>query len=81
MFMFALRNVFRQRTRTALTLTAIALGVASLILAGGYVEDTLVQLREATIKSGLGICKSTKRAFTRVGPTSVRLPDRGRAGN
>jgi len=54
MFMFALRNVLRQRTRTALTLAAIALGVASLILAGGYVEDTLVQLREATIKSRLG---------------------------
>ena len=40
--------------RTALTLAAIALGVASLILAGGYVEDTLMQLREATIKSRLG---------------------------
>ena len=54
MLMFALRNVLRQRTRTTLTLAAIALGVVSLILAGGYVEDTLVQLREATIKSRLG---------------------------
>ncbi len=54
MFLFALRNVLRQRTRTLLTLAVIALGVASLILAGGYVEDTLVQLREATIKSRLG---------------------------
>jgi putative ABC transport system permease protein len=51
---FALRNVMRQRTRTALTLAAIALGVASLLLSGGYVEDLLIQLREATIHSRLG---------------------------
>jgi len=50
----ALRNVLRQRLRTALTLAAIALGVASLILSGGYVEDLLIQLREATIHSRLG---------------------------
>jgi putative ABC transport system permease protein len=46
--------VLRQKTRSSLTLAAIALGVASLILAGGYIEDTLLQLREATIKSRLG---------------------------
>jgi putative ABC transport system permease protein len=54
MFTLALRNVLRQRTRTLLTLAAIALGVASLILSGGYIEDLLVQLREATIRSQLG---------------------------
>jgi putative ABC transport system permease protein len=51
---FALRNVLRQRTRTLLTLAALALGVASLVLTGGYVEDILIQLREATIHSRLG---------------------------
>lgn len=54
MLRLALRNVLRQRTRTALTLAAVALGVASLILAGGYVDDALTQLRESTIKSRLG---------------------------
>ena len=54
MFKLALRNVLRQQTRTALTLAAIGLGVAGLILGGGYVEDILVQLREATIHSQLG---------------------------
>ena len=54
MITLALRNVLRQRMRTALTLGAVALGVASLVLAGGYVEDALVQLRESTIKSRLG---------------------------
>src|SRR3954452_22973534 len=54
MLKLALRNILRQRTRTALTLCAIGLGVASLILSGGFVQDILLQLREATIRSQLG---------------------------
>ena len=38
-FLFALRSVFRQRVRSAGTLAAISLGVAGLILAGGFVQD------------------------------------------
>ncbi len=37
-----------------MTLLAIGLGVASLILAGGFVEDVLIQLRESTIHSQIG---------------------------
>ena len=54
MFQLALRNVFRHRLRTALTLAAIMLGVVGLILSGGFIEDVLLQLREATIHSQLG---------------------------
>ena len=54
MFKLAIRNVLRQPARTALTLAAIALGVASMLLSGGFVEDILLQLREATIRSQLG---------------------------
>ena len=54
MLKLALRNVLRYRVRTALTLSAIALGVAALIIAGGFVEDVYVQLGEATIRSQLG---------------------------
>ena len=54
MLKLALRNILRQRARTSLTLTAIALGVASLVLSGGFVEDILLHLREATIHSQLG---------------------------
>ncbi|MGC1819211.1 MAG: FtsX-like permease family protein [Casimicrobiaceae bacterium] len=50
----AARNLVRQRTRTLLTLASVALGVASLILARGFVDDVLWQLREATIRSQLG---------------------------
>jgi len=54
MLKLALRNIGRQGLRSALTLAAIALGVAGLILAGGFVEDVFVQLGEATIHSQLG---------------------------
>jgi len=50
----AYRNVSRQRTRTALTLSVIATGVAGLILSGGFVEDALRTLRESTIHAQLG---------------------------
>ena len=51
---FALRNVFRQRIRSAGTLAAISLGVAGLILAGGFVQDIFYQLGEAVIHSQSG---------------------------
>jgi putative ABC transport system permease protein len=53
-FRIAFRNIVRQGARTWLTLAAIALGVATLVLSGGFVEDILGQLREATIHSQLG---------------------------
>ena len=54
MFRLALRNVARHRLRSALTLAAIASGVVGLVLSGGFIEDSLLQLREATIHSQLG---------------------------
>jgi putative ABC transport system permease protein len=54
MWKLAARNILRHKTRTALTLGAIALGVIGLILTGGFVEDIFTQLREATIHSQLG---------------------------
>ena len=50
----ALRNLARQRTRALLTLASVGVGVVSLILAGGFIDDILGQLREATIRSQLG---------------------------
>lgn len=61
MLKLAFRNILRQRTRAGLTLAAIALGVASLILSGGFVEDILLQLRESTIRSQLGHLQVYKR--------------------
>lgn len=54
MWMLALRNILRQKSRTAMTLAAIAFGVAGLVLTGGFIADVLTQLGEATIHSQLG---------------------------
>jgi putative ABC transport system permease protein len=62
-FSFALRNVFRQRARSAGTLAAIALGVVGLILAGGFVQDIFFQLGEAVIHSQSGHIQVTKKAY------------------
>lgn len=51
---FALRNLARQKARTAMTLASIMFGVIGLILSGGFIEDIFVQLREVTIHSRLG---------------------------
>ncbi len=50
----ALRNIFRQKARTAMTLAAVVLGVAGLILAGGFVKDIFFQLGEAIVHSQTG---------------------------
>lgn len=63
MFKLALRNVFRHKTRSALTLIAISFGVIGLILSGGFVADVFVQLAEATIHSQLGHVQVAKPGF------------------
>jgi putative ABC transport system permease protein len=58
-----LRNVFRQHARSAGTLAAIALGVAGLILAGGFVQDIFFQLGEAVIHSQSGHIQVTQKGY------------------
>ena len=67
MLKLAFRNMFRHRTRTALTLGVIVLGVVGLIVAGGFVEDVFVQLRESTIHSRFGHLQVYKAGYLRVG--------------
>ena len=54
MLRLALRNVFRHRFRSAMTLAAIAFGVSGLVLSGGFVRDIFIQLGEALIHSQSG---------------------------
>jgi putative ABC transport system permease protein len=54
MIRLALRNIFRQKTRTAMTLAAIVFGIAGLILSGGFVRDIFFQLGEMLIHSQSG---------------------------
>lgn len=50
----ALRNLFRNRARSFITLGAILFGVSGLILSGGFVRDIFLQLGEALIHSQSG---------------------------
>ena len=50
----ALRNVFRNRRRSAITLLVIVFGAVGLILFGGYKAITFHGLRESTIRNRLG---------------------------
>ena len=59
----ALRNVFRQKARTVLTLSVIGAGVAGLILSGGFVEDALNTLRESTIHAQVGHLQIYKNGY------------------
>jgi putative ABC transport system permease protein len=50
----AIRNVFRNRRRTLITLAAMAFGVAAIIVFGGFVHSIYWGVRESTIRSQLG---------------------------
>lgn len=67
MFTFAFRNIFRTRGRTALTLGAVVTGVIAIILSGGFVEDTFIQLRESTIHSRLGHLQVYRQGYLEYG--------------
>ena len=60
---FALRNVFRHRMRSAGTLAAISLGVAGLVLAGGFVQDIFIQLGETFIHSQSGHIQIVRKGY------------------
>lgn len=67
MLKLALRNVFRQRTHTIMTLGAIICGVAGLILASGWVNDIFVKLAEALIHSQSGHMQIYKKGYYAAG--------------
>jgi putative ABC transport system permease protein len=59
----AVRNVFRNKVRSVITLAAIAFGCISLIVAGGFFEDTFLQMREGVIHSHLGHIQVYKKGY------------------
>ena len=70
MFKLALRNVFRQKVRTSMTLAAVVFGVIGLVLSGGFVQDVFIQLGEAVIHSQSGHLQVTRAGFFRQGSRS-----------
>jgi putative ABC transport system permease protein len=52
--LFALRNLARNRRRTAISLAIVAAGTAGLLLTAGFIRFSFDGLREAMIHGGLG---------------------------
>lgn len=67
MFTLALRNLFRQKARTLMTLLAITFGVSALVVSGGFVEDIYIQLRDITIHTRLGYLQVYERGYYEFG--------------
>ncbi|MEP6998195.1 MAG: ABC transporter permease [Betaproteobacteria bacterium] len=81
MFKLALRNIFRHRFRTAVTLAAIVFGVCGLVLSGGFVRDIFIQLAEALIHSQSGHLQVSPTGYFSYGSRSpekyvIEAPDR-----
>jgi len=72
-FQLALRNVVRQRRRTLSAVGALMLGVASIILAGGFVKDIFRHLAESTIRSQTGHLQIARAGFF---STGYRSPEK-----
>jgi putative ABC transport system permease protein len=66
----ALRNVFRQKLRTGMTLAAISFGVVGLILSGGFIRDIYLQLGEALIHSQSGHLQISRTGYFTYGSRS-----------
>lgn len=60
----ALRNVFRNRVRTAVALLAIATGCAALIVNGGVIYNIFRELREDAIHGRHGHIQVYRRGYT-----------------
>ena len=70
MFALSLRNLLRQKSRTAITALAITAGVVALILSGGFVQDIFTQLAEASIHSRTGHLQLFRQGFYDAGSRS-----------
>jgi putative ABC transport system permease protein len=73
----AVRSLTRHRTRTLISLGAIAFGVVALLLAGGFIEWIYWAMREAAIQTGLGHVQISRPGFRAAGladPSAYLLP-------
>src|SRR5262249_14575716 len=63
----AIRNVFRNRRRTLITLAAMAFGVAAIVVFGGFVHSIYWGVRESTIRSQIGHIQLYRAGFSEKG--------------
>lgn len=74
----ALRNLFRHRVRSIVTLAAIAFSTVVLVIAAGFVEWIFSDLRTSTIETGLGHLQVMRKGYLERGvadPYAYLLPE------
>jgi putative ABC transport system permease protein len=75
----AIRNVVRQRRRSAIGLSAIAAGVVALLLAAGFFEWNYDTMREGTIRARIGHIIVSKPGYLEAGaadPFRYLIPEK-----
>lgn len=73
----AMRNLRRNASRTLVALITVASGITAFLLAGGFIEWTLLEGRESTIRSQLGHTQIVRPGYYERGiadPYSFLLP-------
>lgn len=74
----AARDLSRNHARTLISLSAIAFGVAALLLAGGFIEWIFWAMREDAIRTGTGHVQISRPGFREAGfadPNGFLLPE------
>ncbi|MDZ7752085.1 MAG: FtsX-like permease family protein [Gammaproteobacteria bacterium] len=77
-FTLALRNLTRQKKRTAIGLSTVGFGVVAMLLASGFIEWSYENLRETTIRSRLGHVQVAQEGYFEKGqadPGAYLLPE------
>jgi putative ABC transport system permease protein len=62
-FVLAWREIVRRKRRSGVALAAVAFGAMALMLAGGFVQWLFWDMRESTIRSGLGHLQVTRPGY------------------
>lgn len=74
----ALRNLVRQPRRTALSLTAVGVGIIALLLASGFIEWVFWAMREGSIQTDIGHVQVVRPGYIKGGaadPYGYLLPE------
>ncbi|MDQ3186346.1 MAG: ABC transporter permease, partial [Pseudomonadota bacterium] len=77
-FFLGFRNITRYRRRSIIAVGAVALGIAALLLASGFMEWMLREFRETTIQSQLGHLQIVRPGYHDAGkanPFAFLLPE------
>lgn len=70
LLMLSLRNVFRNKRRTFITLVSIVTAMTAIVVFGGFIEFSFQGLRETTIRTQLGHFQITRDGYNAGGAAS-----------